>query len=99
MTADSLIAGAPLVLFDAAAVILSETAAKGLSHESGAVDFVRDAYEHLKAVAFDKGGQAILSLANIKQDAGVVNAAEMELFIAAAKTRQWDREKSVRVFA
>jgi hypothetical protein len=45
------------VLFDAVAVILSDEGAKALSMESAAIDFVRDAFGHLKAIAVDKGGQ------------------------------------------
>jgi len=60
---------------------------------------VRDAFGHLKAIAVDNGGWALLKIANIGQDAGVVDANNKEMFIAAAKTRQWDREKSVRTLA
>jgi catalase len=87
------------VLFDAVAVILSDEGAKALSMESGAIDFVRDAFGHLKAIAVDKGGQALLRIANVGQDAGVVDANDKDAFIAGAKTRQWDREKSVRTLA
>jgi catalase len=38
-------------------------------------------------------------MANVGQDAGVVDASDEETFIAAAKTRQWDREKSIRTLA
>jgi len=31
-----------------------------LSKESGAIDFVRDAFAHLKAIGVDCGGQALL---------------------------------------
>jgi len=41
----------------------------------------------------------LLKKANIGKDAGVVNANNEAAFIAAAKTRQWDREKSVRTLA
>jgi catalase len=99
VVADGQLAGTPSVLFDAVAVILSEEGAQKLSRESAAIDFVRDAFGHLKAIAVDKGGQALLSMANVGQDAGVVNANDKEAFIAAAKTRQWDREKSVRTLA
>jgi hypothetical protein len=54
---------------------------------------------HLKAIAADKGGQALLKTANIGQDAGVVEASDKDAFITAAKTRQWEREKSVRTLA
>jgi len=93
------LAGTPSVLFDAVAVILSDEGAKALSMESAAIDFVRDAFGHLKAIAVDKGGQALLKTANVGQDAGVVNTNNTDAFIAAAKTRQWDREKSVRTLA
>jgi catalase len=96
---DGQLAGTPSVLFDAVAVILSEEGAKALSMESAGVDFVRDAFGHLKAIAADRGGQMLLKTANIVQDAGVVDAKNKDAFIAAAKTRQWDREKFVRTLA
>ncbi len=99
LAADGQLAGTPSVLFDAVAVILSEEGAKALSMESGAIDFVRDAFGHLKAIAVDKGGRALLKTANVGQDAGVVDANDQDAFIAAAKTRQWDREKFVRTLS
>jgi len=99
LAADGQLAGTPSVLFDGVAVILSDEGAKALSMESAAIDFVRDAFGHLKAIAVDKGGQAFLKIANVGQDAGVVDTNDKDAFIAAAKTRQWDREKSVRTLA
>ncbi|NDP40437.1 MAG: catalase [Rhodoferax sp.] len=99
LAADGQLAGTPSVLFDAVAVILSEAGSKALSMESAAIDFVRDAFGHLKAIAVDTGGQALLRAANVGQDAGVVDANDKNAFIAAAKTRQWEREKSVRTLA
>jgi catalase len=99
LAADGQLAGTPSVLFDAVAVILSDEGAQALSMESAAIDFVRDAFGHLKAIVVDNGGQALLKKANVGQDAGVVDAIEKDAFIAAAKTRQWDREKSVRTLA
>ncbi len=99
LAADGQLAGTPSVLFDAVAVILSDKGAKALSMEGAAIDFVRDAFGHLKAIAVDKGGQTLLKIANVGQDAGVVDSNNKEAFIAAAKTRQWDREKSVRTLA
>jgi len=93
------LAGTPSVLFDAIAVILSDESAKALSREGAAVDFVHDAFIHLKAIASDKGGKELLKTANIGQDVGVVDAGDESAFIAAAKTRQWEREKSVRTLA
>jgi catalase len=99
LAADGQLAGTPSVLFDAVAIVLSDEGAKALSLESSAVDFVRDAFGHLKAIAADKGAQALLNTANIGHNAGVINANDEDEFITAAKTRQWSREKSVRVLA
>ena len=99
LAVDGQLAGTPSVLFDAVAVILSDEGAKALSMEGAAIDFVRDAFGHLKAIAVDKGGQVLLKKANVGQDAGVVNTDDKDAFIAAAKTRQWDREKLVRTLA
>jgi catalase len=99
LTVDGQLAGTPSVLFDAVAVILSGEGAEALSKESAAIDFVRDAFGHLKVIAVDSGGRSLLQTAGVGQDAGVVDANHRDAFIAAAKTRQWDREKSVRTLA
>ncbi len=99
LAADGQLAGNPSVLFDAVAVILSDAGAQALSKEAAAIDFVRDAFGHLKAIAVDKGGSALLKTAKVGEDAGVVDVSDKDAFITAAKTRQWDREKSVRTLA
>jgi catalase len=99
LAADGQLAGTPSVMFDAVAVLLSRAGAKALCAEAAAVDFVRDAFGHLKAVGIDEGGQALLQEAGLQPDAGVVSASNTEAFIAAAKTRQWQREPSVRTLA
>ena len=99
LVADGQLAGTPSVLFDAVAIILSDEGAKTLSKEGAAIDFVRDAFGHLKAITADEGGKALLKMANVAIGAGVVDSKDNDAFIAAAKTRQWDREKSVRTLA
>ena len=99
LAVDGQLAGTPSVLFDAVAVILSDEGAKALANESAAIDFLRDAFGHLKAIAVDKGGRALLTVAKVGQDAGVVDINDTGAFIAAAKTRQWARERSVRTLA
>ena len=99
LTADGQLAGTPSVVFDAVAVVLSEEGGKRLAKEAAAVDFVRDAFGHLKAIAADAGAQALLKAGNVGKDKGVVDAADSKAFIAAAKTRQWDREAKVRTLA
>jgi catalase len=87
------------VLFDAVALVLSDEAGKQLAKEAAAVDWARDAYGHLKAIAADAGAQAVLKAGGIGKDAGVVAADDSKGFIAAAKTRQWEREKKLRMLA
>jgi len=99
MVADGQLAGSPSVLFDAVAIVISDVGAQSLSMESAAIDFVRDAFGHLKAIAVDNGGKTLLKAANIGEDAGIIDANNKDSFIAAAKTRQWEREKSVRTLA
>ena len=99
LAVDKQLAGAPSVIFDAIAVILSDAGAKKLAAESAAIDFVRDAFGHLKAIGVDQGGAALLKAANVPSDAGVIDISHTQDFIAAAKTRQWEREKSVRTLA
>ena len=93
------LAGTPSVMFDAVAIVLSDAGAQMLCAEGSAIDFVRDAFGHLKAMAVDRGGQALLQKAGIAPDAGVMSAGNAKAFIAAAKTRQWDREAKVRTLA
>jgi catalase len=99
LPADGQLAGTPSVNFDAVAVILSEDGAQALARESAAIDFVHDAFAHLKAIAVDAGGRKLLAIAGIEPDAGVVDASAASRFIASAKTRQWKREASVRMLA
>ena len=99
LAAEGQLAGTPSVMFDAVAILLSAQAAQALSAESAAVDFVRDAYGHLKAFAVDAGGQALLQACGVQPCAGVVAVTALAEFLDAAKTRQWDRERSVRSLA
>ncbi len=99
MPADGQLAGTPSMVFDAIALVLSEEGGKQLAKEAAAVDFVRDAFGHLKAIAADHGAQPLLKAANVVKDPGVVDAADVKAFIAAAQTRQWEREAKVRTLA
>jgi catalase len=99
LEADGQLAGTPSVMFDAVAVILSADGAQLLSREAAAIDFVQNAFVHLKAIAADSGAQALLQKANVEAGPGVVDAGDAAGFIAAAKTRQWEREASVRILA
>jgi catalase len=97
--ADGQLAGTPSVMFDAVAIVLSSSGAVELSADAAAIDFVRDAFGHLKALALDDGGRTLLKAAGLVADAGVFDADDCAGFVAAAGTRQWAREKTVRMLA
>ena len=99
LPADGQLAGTPSAVFDAVASILSPDMGAQLAKEAAAVDWFRDAFGHLKAIAACKGTRAILQAGGIEPDAGVVDPADVQGFIAAAQTRQWDREPQVRTLA
>jgi len=79
--------------------VLSTSAGKQLAGVAAAVDFAREAFGHLKAIAFDEGAQAVLAAGGIGKDAGVVDTSDTKAFIKAAKTRQWEREAKLRTLA
>jgi catalase len=99
MDADAQLAGTPSTVFDAIALVLAPEAGKRMAKTGAAVDFVRDAFGHLKAIAADAGGKMLLEAANVGKDAGIVDAADTKVFIKAAKTRQWERERTLHRLA
>jgi catalase len=103
LEADMQLAGAPSIFFDAVTVIVSETGARELAREAAALDFLSDAFNHLKVIGYVPAAKPLLQRAGITDelvDAGVVKldgANAIAGFIAAAKkTRIWDREPKVR---
>jgi catalase len=86
-------------VFDAVAVLLADAAGKKLARESAAVDFVANAWVHLKAIASDAGAAPLLKAGNVGKDPGIVDAADSKGFVSAASTRQWAREPKVRTLA
>jgi len=96
---DGQLAGTPSVMFDAIAILLSTAGATVLSREAAAVDFLRDAYGHLKAIFLDEGAMELLKTAGIQQDAGVIEFNALDDFVEAAKSRCWEREASTRTLA
>lgn len=96
LKADGQLAGTPSIVFDAVALVLSAEAGQCLTQEAAAVDWVCNAFGHLKAIAADMGAQAVLQAAGVEMDQGVVKVTDCNAFIEAAKTRQWSRETKVR---
>ncbi len=99
LAVDGQLAGTPSVLFDAVAVLLSTKEAAALLAEACALDFIRDAFGHLKAIALDAGGRSLFEAAGLSTDEGVVDADDIRRFVESAKTRLWAREETVRTLA
>jgi catalase len=94
--ADARLDASPSVLFDAVALLLTAEAAETLAHHDAAVQFVSDAFVHLKAIGHTEGSLALMERAGVKPDAGVTDFAS---FIDAAPRRYFEREPSVRALA
>ena len=95
--AEGQLAGTPSVLFDAVALVLTRESAAKLAEESAAVDFVRDAFGHLKAIGCTPDADALLQKAGVVRDGGVTGLDKK--FVAAAGKRYYDREHKVRTLA
>ena len=97
LKADGQLAGSPSQIFDAVAVVLSGSGCKALLNEAAAIQFVMDAFGHLKAVGSTSFAKPLLDKAGVKPDAGVTGLGSD--FIKAARSRIWDREPKVRTLA
>ena len=92
--------GAPSVLFDAVALVLSDAGCELLLGEGAAVDFAKDAFGHLKAIGHTPEAQSLLDKAGVQPDARIVALGkDAKAFVKAAAGRQWDREPKVRILA
>ncbi len=94
--ADAQLAGQPSVTVDACAVVLSKEGCAMLLKEAAAVQWVMDAFGHLKAIGASAAAQPLLDKAGVEADEGVT---DLDGFVEAAKRRYWDREPKVRTLA
>lgn len=99
--ADEALAGAPSCLFDAIVVAPSAEGAENLLGVAAAVDWIRNAFVHLKVIAYMPEALPLFEAAGVAPDtdAGTVaiNGDDFGPFISAAKLhRIWDREPLVR---
>lgn len=95
--ADGQLFGTPSCTVDAIALVLTKEAAVELSKESAAVQFVMDAFGHLKAIGHNGNAVALLTKAGVVEDEGVTALGKP--FVTAAAKRFFDREPSVRSLA
>jgi catalase len=102
MPVDHALVAAPSVFFDAVALVLTAAAGSVLARDAAAVDFVRDAFGHLKVIGYTSGAAPLLDEAGIAEqsDEGVVSLAVLQsvtTFVTVAKRhRVWAREPSIR---
>jgi len=96
IAADHALAGGPSLFFDAVVVAVTADAARRLVHQPAAVDWLRDAYGHLKVIGHVPDAVPLLERAAIAPDEGIVplpGTKDVATFIAAAKgPRIWERE-------
>ncbi len=97
ISADGQLAGTPSVTVDAIALVLSNEGCAALVKEAAAVQFVMDAFGHLKAIGATNAAKPLLDKAGVEPDEGVTDLGAD--FIAAAAKRLWDREPKVRMLA
>jgi catalase len=90
--------GAPSVLFDAVALVVSKEGADLLLPQAEAINWIRDAFGHLKVIGFTAEAKPLLDKAAVVADEGVLAlGAGPAKFIAAAKQgRIWNREPKLR---
>jgi catalase len=103
LSADQRIEGGPSSLFDHVAIIASDEGAKRIAGMGAAQDFVRDAYAHLKVLAFTSNTEALFTKAGLDDDAfddaclPLAKAADAGRFIdKATEGKFWAREAAVR---
>jgi catalase len=99
--ADFPLSAAPSVFFDAAVILTSEDAMSELVEQAAAVEWVSNAFAHLKVLGHSPSAQSLLDRAGVKRDNGIVaipNDKAVTTFLATAKGgRIWDREPSLRM--
>ena len=89
--------GTPSVLFDAVALVLSEAGARSLAQTQAAVEFLADAFAHLKALAHVPQATALLTRAGVKADAFVLTLPDgAERLAACVNQRHWPRDALLR---
>ncbi|MEI9976096.1 MAG: catalase [Ignavibacteriota bacterium] len=102
LPADHKIGGAPSVLFDAVAILVSEKGMAALEKNQAATEFVADAFGHLKYIAWVQAAQPLLQKAGVadKLDAACVEltdgAVATEFVAACRNLRFWDREEVIK---
>ena len=102
LPADQALSGAPSIFFDAVALMPSQQGAGMLAKESAAVDWLRDAFGHLKIIGHVAAAAPVFAKASVEPDAdaGVIaldGSKGVAAFVKAARQhRIWEREPTLR---
>ena len=94
---DGQLYGTPSQIFDAVAVVLSKAGTDIMLKEGAAIQWVMDAFGHLKAIGYTNDAMPLLDKANVVKDEGIVELGKA--FINAATRRFWIREPYLRNLA
>jgi catalase len=87
----------PSQIFDAVAIIVSDEGCTQLLKEAAAIEFVMNAFGHLKAIGHNDAAKPLLDKAGVEPDGGITGLDAS--FITAAAKRFYDREPDVRMLA
>src|SRR5690554_458253 len=101
LPADEKIDGGPSVLFDAVAVLMTDSEIATLARHGPARDFVNDAFAHCKYIGYNQSALPLLESAGLrnKLDASCLaldTSTDVATFIGQCRTlRYWQRQASV----
>lgn len=98
LAADMALSGAPSVFFDAVVILVNVAGAKALAKDIAAIEWLRDAFKHLKPIGYTSQANVVMDIAGLsgKQDAGLIDMDTddgIATFIGAARQqRLWNRQ-------
>lgn len=97
LVADERIDGAPSVMFDAVALVLSAEGAAQLAGEKAVLDFVSDAYAHCKAIGHTEEAQVLIDKAGAQEDDFLIGLPKgAKDLIGLLSSREWSRAAKVK---
>ncbi len=100
LTPDHAITAAPSVLFDTVVLAVSGPAVDAIKKQAAVMNFIRDAYAHLKIIGYASAAKPLLEHAGVSVDDGIVEIGthkETTVYIAAAKHgRVWSRAARIK---
>lgn len=87
---DFSLSGGPSVFFDACALLTSREGAADLATQAGAVDWVANAYTHLKVMGHSADAQPLLDRAGSQSDERVIPPEQL-IFQTFSSRVNWER--------